>query len=53
MFVNIFQKLVGIAGKIFFKKNVGDWERGAVDVENDHFADIDGRILLNDILNLK
>ena len=48
-----FQKLVGVSRKTFFEENVGDRERGAVDVENDYLADIDGRILLNDIFYLE
>ena len=35
------------------REDVGDRERGAVDVENDYLADIDGRILLNDIFYLE
>ena len=48
-----FQKLVGVTGKIFFEEDVGDREQGAVDVENDYLADVDGRILLNDIFYLE
>ena len=32
---------------------MGDREQGAVDVENDYLADVDGRILLNDIFYLE
>lgn len=53
VFVNGLQKLVGVSRETFFEENVGDREQGAVDVENDYLADVDGRILLNDIFYLE